>query len=122
MASQLFNPPAGARLNRGAAINRGLLGCWLLNENGGQTFNDIAGLNPGSGVAGPTPGRGQYGAALSFDNSNTQYVSLGSNINPAATTYSAWVYLTSFANAYNTIISRNDNSGPRWRSPRQPGA
>lgn len=75
-----FNPPVGAKLNWSHPINRGLVGCWLFNEAGGQKFKDIAGVNDGTGVNSPTVATGQYGVGIKLSNSvANQYVSIGTN-------------------------------------------
>lgn len=91
--SLLFNPPSGARINWGAPINRGLAGCWLLNEGGGQIFKDIVGVSNAAGIANPLNAPGKYGNALSF-NGSSQYVSAPASSATYASAYSWSLWLS----------------------------
>jgi hypothetical protein len=82
MGSFLFNPPLGARINWSHPINRGLVGCWLMNEGGGQVYRNLAGnrgATDGVGIGNPVPVMSPYGRAMFFDGA-TQYVDMGSSI------------------------------------------
>ena len=39
----LMKPPKGTMLSRGDPLARGLVGCWLMNEGGGNIVNDLSG-------------------------------------------------------------------------------
>ena len=78
------NKPLGARINANHPINKGLVGCWLLNEMAGSKAFDCSGYNnhgtlTNFGLSGttsnwrPTPN----GGGLYFDGSN-DYVDCGS--------------------------------------------
>ena len=113
MTSLLFSPPVGARLLRGHPINRGLVGCWLLNEGGGQIFKDIAGVNDGSGVGGPISSPGIYGNAVKC-NGSSQYVTLPAfNKTFASATITGWFNSVPNNNSYiGGVYSRGSNGGP----------
>lgn len=77
MAAKNFAPPIGARLNKQAGINNGVVGCWLLNEGGGQVFTDLAGANQGIGINGPEATQTMYGNAVKFTRASTQAINCG---------------------------------------------
>jgi hypothetical protein len=98
-------PRLGARLDRQHPLSRGLVGCWLFNEGGGNKLWDISGngnhgtlinMDPSSDwVASPK------GSALDFDNTD-DYVDLGDPVVAAFGTgdFSAeiWVFPTGTVN------------------------
>lgn len=97
MSSPLFNPPAGARVNWGNSINRGLVACWLFNEGGGTRFKNIAGTGilDLASTANPPSKSGMYGPAVSF-NGSTQYMTTTGNIGISGATkrtVSLWAML-----------------------------
>lgn len=47
-------PPLGAQLNRSHPLAQGLVGCWLLSENGGNRALSATGANNGTLLDGPT--------------------------------------------------------------------
>src|SRR6202030_2837034 len=56
-------------------VQPALLGWWKFDENGGLAASDASGgNNTGALVNGPTWTAGQFGSALSFDPSLSQYV------------------------------------------------
>lgn len=70
-------PPVRSVVDWGDPINAGLVGCWLLNENGGMIARDIALGNhgaltnfasPPTSTSGWVPGR--FGPAVYFDGTN----------------------------------------------------
>ncbi len=58
----------------------------------------------------PTAAAGQIVGAGSFASASTQYVTLGSAINPSTITVSMWLKATTFANTYEAVFSRNNAS------------
>jgi hypothetical protein len=42
-------PPVGSQINFGHPLSKGLVGCWLMNEGGGPTANDLSG-NKNKGI------------------------------------------------------------------------
>jgi len=107
------------KLPSSLGLSTNLAGHWTMDpadiswENG--TMADISGNgNKGSfagGLATTTaPVAGKIGQALDFEDSNTQYVDLGTGINPTAITYSIWVKVESFANSYNAALVRNNST------------
>ena len=76
----ILKPPKGAMLNRGHPLALGLVGCWLMNEGGGNIVNDLSG-NGNTGVFvgdGVSWSAGKYGPGISLAGSD-DYVSLGTN-------------------------------------------
>ena len=65
--SYTIKPPPGTQINWGHPLARGLVGCWLFNENGGLRAIDLAGNNHGILTNGPLWVPGRNGIALSFD-------------------------------------------------------
>lgn len=126
-----FNPPVGARLNGYHPINRGLSGCWLLNEGGGSIFQDItnnykiwfdngsfgsAGRLDGAGVNHPTNASEQYGNAISFNGTN-QSIDIPGNssvIIPVFqdVTYCFWAKVPVGGTAY--VSNGEDGFGGGW--------
>lgn len=46
-----YKPPYGVKLNRQHPLAQGLVGCWLMNEGGGNTVFDLASGNNGTAPA-----------------------------------------------------------------------
>ena len=94
-------------------LTNGLVGHWTFDGKdiyGTTALDKTSNNNRGTLTNGPAVTLGKIGQALDFVSASTQYVSLGTGINPNAVTYSAWIKATSFPNAYNTIISRSNGS------------
>lgn len=88
-------PPAGSTVNWGDPISRGLVGCWLFNEVGGNIAVDIAKSKSSSLVGGITRTTGKFGNALRFDGVD-DYVDIGRPIeNVSQFTISFWLNSTS---------------------------
>lgn len=59
-------PPLGTQLDWSDPINRGLVGCWLMNEGAGTIVNDLSGNGHVGAFSGNTAWTaGKYGAAIS---------------------------------------------------------
>jgi len=100
----LQKPPLGAKLNWAHPLTKGLVGCWLFNEGGGNKAYDLSGYNnhgtlnamafPSTTLSGWNPGKD--GVGLQFDGSS-DYVDCGNdpslNITNAIT-IEAWVKTT----------------------------
>ena len=86
-------PPVGFQINWSHPLARGLVGCWLFNEGGGNKVYDLAKNNHGTLINRPLWWTGRNGYALKFDGVN-DYVDAGSgaslNITDAITV-SAWI-------------------------------
>jgi len=100
-------PPLGTPLNISHPLSQGLVGCWLLNEGGGQIAVDSVNLsNPGTLTNGPRFAVAQRGQCVALDGSN-DYISVNntsSALNFAGPiTLSAWVY-PQISNAYQGVI------------------
>ena len=78
----ILKPPKGAMLNRGHNLARGLVGCWLMNEGGGNIVNDLSGSHNNGIITGATWAGGIYGSCLSFNGSN-QWVDISDATLPA---------------------------------------
>ena len=93
-------PMYGVFLNPYHPLARGLVGCWLFNEGGGNIVYDLSGhINHGTlggGTASYCPDwiTGKFGSALSFDGSN-DYVSISSLNLGIRNTLAIWVKYTS---------------------------
>jgi hypothetical protein len=71
-----LKPFRGLQLNKVHPLARGLVGCWLMNEGGGNIIYDFVNrLNiTGAGTTGlPTWTAGNHGAALNYISANSQY-------------------------------------------------
>ncbi len=72
-----------------------------------STSNAVTGTN----TNGVTAAAGLVGGgAGSFASASTQYIALGTTINPAAVTYEALLKATSFPSAYNAVVSRSNGA------------
>lgn len=94
-------PPTGARLDASDPINAGLVGCWLMDERGGQRVRDLRGVNHATGTGGPA--WDQLG--LKFT-SGPKYLNCGNNASVQITgkiSISCWFWAYSFA-AYGGIV------------------
>ena len=60
-------PPLGARLNRSHPLTLGLVGRWVMNEGGGNTVYDCAGIHNGTLASGQAWGSGPFGTTVVFD-------------------------------------------------------
>ena len=81
----ILKPPKGAMVNRGHPWSRGLVGCWLINEGGGNLVNDLSGNGKkGTFVNSPTWAGGKYGPALKFASASSQYINYGNVLNMGA--------------------------------------
>ena len=97
----LQKPPLGVQINRAHPLARGLIGCWLFNEGGGDKVYDLSGycnhgtLNgfafPATTTSGWNPGRD--GIGLTFDGTN-DYVDCADGdfpIGTASRTVEIWI-------------------------------
>jgi len=67
----ILKPPKGAMLNRGHPYARGLVGCWLMNEGGGNIVNDLSGNgNVGTIGANLAWGSGKHGHTVDWSGSD----------------------------------------------------
>jgi hypothetical protein len=110
-------PPFGAALIPDHPLNRGLVGCWLFNEGGGNTAFDLSGNgNHGTLTNGPAwVGDPQFRQALSFDGSTSKgYIDCGTGQTldlTAQFTICGWARYTNVSNPRYQPIFRK---GP-WR-------
>jgi hypothetical protein len=107
-------PPLGARLNASHPLVKGLVGCWLMNENGGGKLYDLSGKNNTGTITNATwSTSGQIGNTLSFDGDG-DYVNIASPSNLAMGTGNwsacAWFKVNAFTNNWPGIIVF-DNDG-----------
>lgn len=114
-------PQPGAQINRAHPLSRGLIGCWLFNENGGIQAWDYSdrhshGILTNFAVGGLSGCRSSLG--LQFDGSD-DYVT--ATINPpllsADLTLLAWVYkdvATPIASVRPVLTSQVANYGNYW--------
>lgn len=86
---------------------------WSNNFLGEYTLGNGTILDVSSGTGsnngtnnGATATTGQVDGAAAFASASTQYINLGTSMNPAAVTMSVWVNGTSFPNAFNGTITR----------------
>jgi hypothetical protein len=106
-------PPFGqAFLDRSDPINDGLVGFWLLNEDGGVTAYDLSGNNNhGTLVNNPAWVGGENGGAFSLDGVN-DYLSLPQSSLYVGTTWtiSAAVYLRTLPSDYAGLFIISDST------------
>lgn len=74
-------PPVGSVINGAHPLSQGLVGCWLLNENGGGKANDISGNN----------NVGTLNNGITWDNTSARWDGSDDNITvPASSSLSNW--------------------------------
>lgn len=71
----ILKPPKGTLIQRGHPFVRGLVGCWLMNEGGGNIVNDLSGNGKNITLYNMTPPSGGWtsckdGPCVKFDYSN----------------------------------------------------
>jgi len=97
--SGIIKPPVGTQLKLDHPLSRGLVGCWLLNENSGDKVHDYSGqgnlgtltnMDPATDWVGSL-----HGGALDFDGYN-DYLAIPI-ITTSTTTLSAWIKTSSGA-------------------------
>jgi hypothetical protein len=86
------------------------LGVYHLKDGTTLNVNSATGSNNGTNN-GATVATGQIDGGASFASASSQYIDLGTGMNPSAITYSCWYKATSFPNAYNTILARYTPGG-----------
>lgn len=112
-------PPVGSQINWGHPLARGLVGCWLMNEGGGNILNDLVGKRVpiGTSIWQPTPkGIGNRGT----NSGNTNVSTNNLNFTSGGFTLITFFYQFAGMGTNNTILfqrqhytSDADNAG--WR-------
>jgi hypothetical protein len=74
-----IKPPLGIRPDWSNPITKGLVGCWLMNEGGGNLVNDLSGNGNRGTITNALWAPGKFGSCLSFDGTG-DYVNLGNKI------------------------------------------
>ncbi len=112
----ILKPPKGIQLNRSHRLARGLVGCWLFNENtGGKVFDLSRNGNDGTLQGNTSWKPGKYGSCLDFDGDG-DYVSVPYNSGYDALDYvtiSLWVKLNS--DNSNDMMFFSSSSGTSWK-------
>jgi len=67
----ILKPPKGAMINRGSNFARGLVGCWLMNEGGGNIVNDLSGNGNNLALNSCLWGAGKFGSTVEGDRANS---------------------------------------------------
>lgn len=78
-----FKPPLGALLDPTHSLTNGLKGCWIFNEGGGSTINDLVTRRQGvltSGTGANVWSNQQVGPSVNSVNTNNYWVSPTSNL------------------------------------------
>jgi hypothetical protein len=114
----LQKPPLGVQLNWAHPLSKGLVGCWLFNEGGGDKAYDLSGYNnhgtlmdmafPPTVTSGWNPGKD--GVGLMFDGSN-DYVNCGNDLSLRISTFSIELWLKT-ATADRYVLTRGVSWDP----------
>jgi hypothetical protein len=91
-------PLPGCKINHSHPLARGLVGCWLFNERGGNIIRDISGRGFNGMITGSTWDSGLGGSLIFNNDAANYYVDLGIPVVGTAMkglTVEAWMYLTS---------------------------
>jgi hypothetical protein len=111
--------------NNIAALSQGLVGYWKMNEaTWSGTLNEVLdssgngnnGQAYGAASAKAYPGVGKYGNGGVFDGVD-DYVSMGNVLNSGTSdfTWSSWIYARSPGTGRQTIMAKDQSSGPQMR-------
>lgn len=107
----LRKPPLGTQINSGHPLAKGLVGCWLMNEGGGNKIYDLS-INNALGTLQNSPpwvaGTAFDNYELSFTSTSSQYVSINKLLQLADFTVSLWLTATDFASSY-VVLSYSAN-------------
>lgn len=108
MRRWIQKPPLGVKINWFHPLARGLVACWLMNEDGGNKIYDLSGNQNNGTLYGDTKKvPGKFGSCLSFDGVGdyiaTTPVPFG---NDNSLTFSAWIYLTGADFHVGTIVCK----------------
>lgn len=118
----MFNqkPLLGTLINWAHPLSKGLIGCWLFNENSGDKVFDLSGNGNlgtfGAGASAPTWEPGRIGPALDFDGGDEIDCGSGSTLDnlTSAITVEAWVK-PGLTGSWQTIVEKNWNvAGQSW--------
>jgi len=106
----LLKPPRGTQLNKSHPLARGLVGCWLMNEGGGNNLRDISGYNR-TLIAGGTPDwvGGNFGYAVNYDGSSEYHEATQSYLPAYPFTLLVW-FNSNNVTATQTLIGFADNT------------
>ena len=74
----LIKPRPGCFMNKGLSINKGLVGCWLMNEGAGSTVQDLSGNGNVGTLTGTAPSwsAGKFGSAVLLPGTD-EYIDCG---------------------------------------------
>jgi hypothetical protein len=110
-------PPLGAKINFAHPLAKGIVGCWLMNEGGGNKVYDLSGNGntgtltnmslPSTSTSGWNPGR--FGRCLAFDGSN-DYVDLSGVHRQMTSDFSVFIWVKTISTGWG-IIFGNYNGG-----------
>ena len=112
---KLIKPRLGSRPYKGHRLSKGLVGLWLMNENGGTTVFDLSGNGNtgafGAGAASPSWVPGKFGLALSFDGGD--YVDVGTNASLDVTklTWVIWIKRAETTHTDERVLISYDGGG-----------
>ena len=103
---KLIKPRLGTPLYKGHRLAKGLVGCWLMNEGGGEEIYDLSGNgNHGTLVADTHWVSCKYGPCLDFDGTG-DYVNIpydSSLDNPDGFTLMAWAKSDILGSSYSDV-------------------
>lgn len=103
---QWNKPLLGSRIDPEHPLSRGLVGCWLFNENSGNRVYDLSGNgNDGLFVNDPEWVPGRTGQAIDFDGGN-DYIDCGSLDIDGSLTIGVWVK-TDSTSTFQSIVSKS---------------
>ena len=70
-------PPLGVQINWSDPLTKGLVGCWLFNENNGDKVYDLSGHGKTGSIVGTDWGLSPRGPALDNDRATVDYINIG---------------------------------------------
>ena len=112
----ILKPRPFRKPDLGHPLSRGLVGCWLMTEGGGNIVQDLSGNGLHGTFAGdPTWTAGSDGPAITFDGTGDSIPLTSSLIKTPTVTVVAKVKMDSFVGAIGAGIVASNNSQLAWR-------
>lgn len=107
-----IKPTAGFGIDWSHPIARGLIGCWLFGEGGGNSIQNLASLTPAIKTGTPTWAQGRFGPAPNFVAGSGSYYAapFDARYNTGFMTLAAWIRGAPSASTA-AIIDRDTETG-----------
>jgi len=98
------------RIDSQYSLSKGLVGCWLFNEGGGNKVYDLSRNGHHSTLNGPTWVAGKNGLALDFDGSN-DYINCGTGFLDGSSDFAVTAWIKTSSSGTEQVIAQQRNGG-----------